>query len=163
PAETHHLVVRRDLKVPMSDGVALLADHYAPREGPRRPTILIRSPYGRAGFFGAVFARPFAERGFQVLIQSCRGTFGSRGTFAPFRQEQAGGLATIEWIKAQDWFAGELLTMGPSYLGYVQWAVAPTAGPELKAVVAQVTASELASGMHPGGSFTLEGMLTWSQ
>ena len=162
PAESHNILVRRDLKVQMSDGVALLADHYAPREGPKRPTILIRSPYGRAGFFGAVFARPFAERGFQVLIQSCRGTFGSGGTFAPFHQEQADGLATVAWIKTQDWFSGELLTMGPSYLGYVQWAVAPYVGPELKAMVAQVTTSEFASQMHPGGAFTLNDMLTWT-
>src|SRR5262245_543132 len=162
PAQTYKVVVQRNLKVPMPDGVTLLADHYASRAGPKRPTILIRSPYGRAGFFAAICARPFAERGFQVLIQSCRGTFGSGGTFTPFRQEHADGLATIEWIRTQDWFSGELLTFGPSYLGYVQWAMAPYVGSELKALVTQVAASELAHSMYPGGAFTLEGILYWT-
>src|SRR5215467_9767527 len=43
PAETHDFIVTRDLRVPMPDGVVLLGDHYAPRSGPKRPTILVRS------------------------------------------------------------------------------------------------------------------------
>src|SRR5262245_5128165 len=81
PAETHDVVVKRDLQVPMPDGAVLLADHYAPRTGPKLPTLLVRTPYGRRGFFGAMYAAPFAERGYQVLIQSCRGTAGSGGEF----------------------------------------------------------------------------------
>src|SRR5581483_10551286 len=87
PAETRNVGVKRNIGVPMRDGVTLLADHYVPVGLGRRPTILVRSPYGRAGFWGALYGRPFAERGFQVLIQSCRGTFGSGGVFDPFRQE----------------------------------------------------------------------------
>jgi putative CocE/NonD family hydrolase len=108
-----------------------------------------------------VFARVFAERGFQVLIQSCRGTFGSGGAFDPFRNERADGLATIEWIKVQDWFSGNLATVGPSYLGFVQWAVAADAGPELKAMATQITASEFRSPAYAGGSFWLDTSLTW--
>ncbi|MFX1537287.1 MAG: CocE/NonD family hydrolase [Promethearchaeota archaeon] len=63
----------------MPDGVVLLTDHYYPRKGGKRPTILVRSPYGRKGFFGLLYGRLVAERGFQVLVQSCRGTFGSGG------------------------------------------------------------------------------------
>src|SRR5689334_20291833 len=88
PAETHNIVITRDLRVPMPDGVVLLADHYAPRSGPRRPTILMRSPYGRSGLIGATNGPLFAERGYQVLIQSCRGTAGSGGDFAYVRNEQ---------------------------------------------------------------------------
>jgi predicted acyl esterase len=108
PAETHALVVTRNLKVPMPDGVMLLADHYAPRNGPTRPTILIRSPYGRTELFGALSALSYAERGYQVLIQSCRGTAGSGGQFAYARHEHDDGLATIAWITRQEWFSGEL-------------------------------------------------------
>src|SRR5512137_889636 len=87
PAETYDIAIERDVKVPMPDGVVLLADHYYPRTG-KPPTILIRSPYGRRSMFGLMFGRPFAERGFQVFIQSCRGTFGSGGTLDPFHQER---------------------------------------------------------------------------
>ena len=52
--------------------------------------VLMRSPYGRRGPIGLV-ARALAHEGFQVVIQSCRGTAGSgarqrrlkRGTYAP--------------------------------------------------------------------------------
>ena len=94
-AETYDIAVEHDLKLPMPDGVVLLADHYTPCGGGQRPTILVRSPYGRAGLLGMFFARLFAERGFQVLIQSCRGTFGSGGEFDAFRNERADGLATL--------------------------------------------------------------------
>jgi uncharacterized protein len=70
PAQTQDIVVTRDIPIPMPDGVILLADHYASRNGIRQPTILFRSPYGRRGFFGAFSARSYVERGFQVLVQS---------------------------------------------------------------------------------------------
>lgn len=161
PAETHDVVVERDLKVAMPDGVLLLGDHYFPRAGGKRPTVLVRTPYGRAGLWGMLFGRPFAERGFQVFIQSCRGTFGSGGTFDAFRHERADGLATVEWIKQQPWFSGELVTAGPSYLGFVQWAIAAEVGPELKAMTTMITSSEFRTLTYPGESFGLDTALTW--
>jgi putative CocE/NonD family hydrolase len=162
PAESYDVVVTRNLPIPMPDGTVLFGNHYRPRSGPRRPTILVRSPYGRGGFFAAICARPFAERGYQVLIQSCRGTDGSEGQFAFVRNEHSDGLATIEWIKQQEWFNGELALLGPSYLGFVQWAIAADAGPELKAVVPQITSSDCNHFRFQGGSFTLESSLGWS-
>ena len=99
PPRVRDVIVERDLRVPMADGVELLADRWAPRVGgDRLPTALIRSPYGRRGVFGTVMARPLAERGYQVLLQSTRGGFGSGGTMDPIRQERADGLATLDWI-----------------------------------------------------------------
>src|SRR6266849_437744 len=162
PGETHAIAVTRNIQVPMPDGVILLADHYAPRNGPRQPTILIRSPYGRSGLFGSFAARSYVERGYQVLIQSCRGTAGSGGQFKYARNEHDDGLATIEWIKRQEWFSGELVMVGASYLGFVQWAVAADAGPELKALVPQITTAHSSQFRFQGGSFTLENSLGWS-
>ena len=162
PAKTHAVVVTRDIQVPMPDGVMLLADHYAPRYSLRLPTILIRSPYGRSGFIGAFSARTYAEHGYQVLIQSCRGTAGSGGEFRFARNEHDDGLATIEWIKRQEWFSGELAMVGASYLGFVQWAVAADAGPELKAIVPQITTADFNHFRFQGGTYTLESSLGWS-
>jgi putative CocE/NonD family hydrolase len=162
PAETRDVLVERDLEVAMPDGTVLLADHYQPRGGPRRPTILVRSPYGRAAVFGMMFGRPFAERGFQVLLQSCRGTFGSGGAFEPFHHERADGLATLDWIEKQPWFSGELVTFGPSYLGITQWALAADAGARLRAMAVQVSTSDFASAIYSGGSFWLETALFWT-
>ena len=160
-AETHDIAVDKKLETPMPDGVILRADRYYPRKSPRRPTVLVRTPYGRSGY--GVLGQVIAERGFQVLIQSCRGCDDSGGEHNPFRGEREDGLATIEWLKAQDWFDGALGMTGPSYLGFTQWVVAPEAGPVLKAISTQVTSSEFRSAMYPGGSFNLEIFLQWMQ
>src|SRR5579872_1600073 len=85
PRATHEVSVERDVATKLSDGVVLFADRWAPVGIERPPTVLARSPYGRhqVGFVG----RLFAERGYQLVIQSCRGTFGSEGEFRPFRHE----------------------------------------------------------------------------
>ena len=162
PAHTHDIVVTRNIPVPMPDGVTLFAEHYASRNGIRQRTILFRSPYGRSGIFGSQSARTYAERGFQVLVQSCRGTAGSGGQFSYARSEHDDGLATIEWMKQQDWFSGELAMVGASYLGFVQWALAADAGPELKAIVPQITTSDFNHFRYQGGSLTFESMFGWS-
>jgi uncharacterized protein len=144
PPSTRDLIVQRDLRVPMPDGVELLADRWAPRaDGEGQPTALIRTPYGRRGIFGVFMARPLAERGFQVLIQSTRGGFGSGGAFDPMRNERADGLATLDWVIAQPWFGDSIVLVGGSYLGYVQWAVADALPPQVKAMIPQITESAL--------------------
>jgi putative CocE/NonD family hydrolase len=161
PAETHDIAIERDVQVTMPDGVVLLADHYHPRQG-KPPAILIRSTYGRGNIFGLLFGRPFAERGFQVFLQSCRGTFGSGGILDPFHQERADGLATVEWMKQQAWFNGELVTFGASYLGFAQWAIAKELGSVLKAMATWVTSAEFRTVTYPGESLWLASSFGWT-
>ncbi len=162
PPSTRDLVVQRDLRVPMPDGVELLADRWAPKVGGESlPTALIRSPYGRRGMLGSVMARPLAERGFQVLIQSVRGGFGSGGTFDPLRQEREDGLATLEWVVKQPWFGDSIVLVGLSYLGYAQWAVADRLPPEVKAMIPQVTESALTLELLRADGMSLETPFEW--
>jgi hypothetical protein len=163
PPETRDIVVERDIPVTMPDGVVLLADRYFPREALRPPTLLVRCPYGRTGFFGALFGRVFAERGFQVLLQSVRGTFGSGGTLDPFRQEGPDGLATVAWMQRQHWYGGTFGTVGLSYLGLTQWAISKEAGPDLRAMAPMVTASQFQEQTYAGGAFSLYNGLSWTQ
>ncbi len=159
---TRDVAVQRNLRVPMADGVELLADRYAPRVGgDGLPTALLRSPYGRSGMLGTMMARPLAERGFQVLIQSVRGTFGSGGDFDPLRNERADGLATIEWVLKQPWFGDSIVLTGASYLGYVQWAIADELPPEVKAMIPQVTESALTLEFLREDGFSLETPYGW--
>ena len=163
PPATHRDVsVDRDLPAKMPDGVDLLADHWFPADGKVEcpPVILLRSPYGRRQL--GMLGRLFAERGYQVVIQSCRGTFGSAGQLVPFRNEEADGRATLEWIAGQPWFDGRLATFGPSYLGLTQWAIAHDAPNFLKAVALSVTASNFRdAAAYPSGILALETALTW--
>ena len=116
--------VERDLRVPMDDGVILLADRYVPKGIDNPPLVLARGPYGRRRIWGMLFGRLLAERGFQAVMQSCRDTYGSGGVFDPFGGERADGLATVEWLRRQPWYPGSFGTVGPSYLGFTQWAIA---------------------------------------
>ena len=154
---------RADAGVPMPDGVVLLGDHYRPL-GPDRPlpVVLIRSPYGRAGLAGVLFAAPLARRGFQVFIQSTRGTFGSGGQFRPFTTEHADGLATVAWLREQPWCDGRVAMAGGSYLGHTQWAVAPYADPPLESVSLNVTAARITSAFYRNGAPGLKNALNWT-
>ena len=163
PAETYAVTHARDLPVPMPDGAVLFADRYYPTGGGNPPTVLIRSPYGRRTTTFDAIARLFAERGYQVCIQSCRGTFGSGGDFFPFKDDRLDGLATIAWLKQRPWFSGEFAIFGPSYLSFVQWAVGDKAGPELKALIPIVTAADFRTVLHPGESFSLDTAVNFSQ
>jgi hypothetical protein len=161
-AETRHIVVERKIRVPMPDGIELLADRYYPRDSPKAPTVLVRSPYGIGFPFGTIFGVPFAERGFQVLIQSCRGTFGSGGVFNPHFDDRADALTTIDWMRKQPWFNGELATVGGSYLAFVQWAIAGEDIPEWKAMSATVSPQSFYQAAYVGGSFALDTCLYWA-
>ncbi|MBX6767102.1 MAG: CocE/NonD family hydrolase [Actinomadura rubrobrunea] len=155
--------VERDIPVPMPDGVVLLADRYVPRGAHRPPTILVRTPYGRRGPAAVMAGLPFVPFGFQLLVQSVRGTFGSGGEFDPLGHEREDGLATVAWMREQPWFDGSFAAYGASYLGYSAWALAAEAGPELKAMALQVTASSFREAAYVGGSFALESTLGWTE
>jgi putative CocE/NonD family hydrolase len=162
----------------MPDGVILLADRYigvTPDPSPgsvglstdsegtdaeRPPTVLVRSPYGRTGTWALLYGRALAERGFQVIIQSVRGTAGSGGDFVPRAQERDDGLATVRWIREQPWFGGQLAGTGISYLGYALWAIADEA--RLDAVCVQATMPSLSEPLFDGGSFGLGLALPWT-
>jgi putative CocE/NonD family hydrolase len=160
--ESTDVLHEADLPVTMDDGAVLLADRWVARasaEGPQ-PTVLVRSPYGRSSFVGLMFGRLLAERGLQVVVQSVRGTFGSEGRFSPF-EERADGLATLRWLREQSWHRGRIGTMGPSYLGLVQWALAADAGDDLAALAIQVSASQFYDQTYSGGSVSLENTAAW--
>ncbi|WP_217644611.1 CocE/NonD family hydrolase [Geodermatophilus amargosae] len=155
--------VERDVAVPMPDGVTLLGDHYRPAgAGGPQPVVLIRLPYGRAGLLAHAFAAPYARRGFQVFVQSTRGTFGSGGHFRPFTTEHEDGLATLAWVRAQPWCDGRVAMTGGSYFGHTQWAVAPYADPPLVAVSPHITGARITTAFYDHGTPGLENALRWS-
>lgn len=160
PARARAIIVRRDIEVTMPDGVTLLTDRYHARDDGTEPVILMRSPYGRGGIH-ALGARLFAERGYQVVVQSCRGTFGSGGTFNAYRNEASDGLATLDWLEAQTWSKGKVAMFGPSYLGIAQWAVAGDPPASLRALAPAISSARTRVFTYTAGSFSLDSTLTW--
>ncbi len=161
PPKRNKITVERGLRVPMRDGTVLLADHYAPAGAASRPTVLMRSPYGR-GPQAAMMSRPYAERGYHVLLQSTRGTFGSGGQFMPAADEAADGQDTVAWLRQQDWFSGHFVLTGPSYLAFTAWALAADPPPELTAMAVHISPHDLAAAGFGHGPFELYNLLFWS-
>lgn len=160
PPRTNGVRKTRNIALPMADGVVLMTDHFAPKGKGPFPTILMRLPYGRRGFGG--IAEAYAERGFHVVLQACRGTEKSGGDFDPLTNERADGLATLDWIKAQPWYDGRLGLSGPSYLGYALWAICD-ALPATAALATKVTTADFRPVVFPSGAFHLNLWLGWLQ
>lgn len=160
PTTTGYTVER--VRVPMRDGVHLVADHYAPNTPTPAGTLLVRGPYGRAFPFSLLFAAPYAARGYHVVLQSVRGTFGSGGDFEPMANEVADGADTVVWLREQPWFTGRFATIGMSYLGFTQWALMQDPPPELAAAVITVGPHDFNASVWDTGSFAMNDFLGWS-
>ncbi|MGZ4526448.1 MAG: CocE/NonD family hydrolase [Mycobacterium sp.] len=155
--------VEKGIRVPMRDGVDLVADHYAPTDDTRVVgTLLARSPYGRGFPFSTLYGRLYAARGYHVVLQSVRGTPGSGGEFHPFVDEASDGADTVEWLRRQPWFTGRFATIGQSYLGVTQWALLTDPPPELAAAVVTAAPHDVRASMWSTGAFTLDDVLGWS-
>jgi putative CocE/NonD family hydrolase len=164
PSTTYQ--VHRDVRMAMRDGVELLADHYSPVSTPDAPnpagTLLVRGPYGRRWPFSVLYAAAYAKRGYHVILQSVRGTFGSGGQFDPTVNEAADGADTAAWLRDQPWFTGTFGTVGLSYLGATQWALLEDPPPELAAAVIIVGPHDFATSTWGTGSFSVNDFLGWS-
>jgi len=151
--------IERDVEVAMADGVVLLTDVYHPVGVDGAPTLLERTPYGRAGIV-AQAAPAFAARGYRYVLQACRGTDGSGGSHSYFA-EAADGRATADWIAEQPWWNGRLGTCGASYMGFTQWALASTRPPHLQAMAVGLSTSVRKFSWYPGDSLALEVIIPW--
>ena len=164
PAAAPDVERRKDLRIPLPDGVITLADWYRPSDsGPEAmPVVLVRTPYGHQTVLGRLLGSVLARRGLQVVIQSVRGTFGSGGEYWPMHQERDDGVATVAWLREQPWCDGRIATAGPSYLGHTQWAIGPYLDVPLEAMCVSVTTSDFPRTFYPDGSISLYSLLSWS-
>lgn len=161
PATTRYTRTRA-IPVPMRDGVALLADHYAPLTAAPEGTLLLRGPYGRDGLSVVLTAGAYAARGHHVVVQSARGTFGSGGVFMPGATERKDGADTVDWLRRRPWFTGRFATIGASYLGFTQWALLMDPPAELSTAVVTVGPHDFSETAWGSGSFALSDLLGWS-
>ncbi|WP_433872638.1 CocE/NonD family hydrolase [Saccharopolyspora sp. CA-218241] len=152
------ITVRKDLRVPMRDGVELAADTYHGTEDEPRPALVALSPYGKelqalalttpaqrrpspmwdgcieAGDIARVVAEDYAH-----VIGDLRGSGDSGGEM--IGNYNAGGVPLgqdaydfIEWVAAQPWCDGNVGMIGISYFGSMQVLAAAERPPHLKAI-----------------------------
>ena len=134
-AQEYDVAIHRDVPISMPDGVTLFADLYFPALGGEQlpgkwPMLLERSPYDKGRVVYSANGRFFAKRGYVSVVQDVRGRYTSEGEFAFLRNEADDGLATMEWLAAQEW-CGNIATLGISYTTATQQALAVRQPPKL--------------------------------
>ncbi|NKQ51853.1 CocE/NonD family hydrolase [Amycolatopsis sp. K13G38] len=152
------IAVRKDLQVPMRDGVTLVADAYSGVADKPRPALVALSPYGKElqalalttppqrrpspMWDGCIEAGDIArvvEEDYVHVIGDLRGSGGSGGEM--IGNYNAGGVPLgqdaydfIEWVAAQPWCDGNVGMIGISYFGSMQVLAAAERPPHLKAI-----------------------------
>ena len=144
--QAYNVVIEHNVMAPMSDGIKLAADIYFPALGGAQapgtfPVILERTPYNKAAPMQVTKGKYFARRGYVCVIQDVRGRFASEGEWYAFAKEADDGYTTVEWLGAQPWSTGKVGTMGDSYAGSDQSALATLNPPHLATMIVAVGAS----------------------
>ncbi len=116
-----------NVMVSMRDGTKLATDVYLPAtEGQpvagKFPVILVRTPYNKNGEKGN--AEYFAKRGYAFVAQDTRGRYGSEGVWKFLQDDTRDGKECVDWVARQPWSNGKVGTMGTSYVGGTQHAIA---------------------------------------
>ena len=153
------IVAAKGVMVAMRDGVKLATDIYRPgvngvaAEG-KFPVLLERTPYGKDR--GAAEAQYYVPRGYVVVMQDVRGRYESEGRWRPIVDDPQDGSDTASWIGAQAWCDGGIGTMGSSYGGATQHALAIGNAPFVKAMVPRNAMSDIGRyGVRHNGAFEL--------
>jgi putative CocE/NonD family hydrolase len=155
--------------VSMRDGVRLATDVWVPNEEPA-PALLVRSPYGK-GQMGTFYGFPMApnfltilDAGYALVVQDCRGCFGSEGAFYPVVDDAHDGADTIAWLRSQPWCDGRVGMLGASYFGFTQWQAAAQSPDGLMAIAPSTTAADTYAGLwySGGGALSFQVVFLWS-
>lgn len=140
------LVLERNVRITMRDGVRLAADVYRPRKDGKHPVLLLFSAYPKKldhlpsnPAFRFRETSDFAwwvEQGYALVRVDARGTGesieGEWDFLGPL--EQADLYDSIEWCGAQAWSNGRVGMLGQSYYAMVQWLAAVQQPPSLKCI-----------------------------
>ena len=138
------MIITKDERIKMRDGVHIAADIYRPEGTGKVPALLAISPYGKELqaqaltlppqarpshlWNGAIEAGDITEvvsRGYAHIIADIRGTGGSEGQMCGNYNSGGHGdgkdiYDLVEWLAEQDWCDGNIGMIGISYFASVQ-------------------------------------------
>lgn len=176
---------KKEIYIPMRDGVRLFTTVYAPKDATEaHPILMSRTPYSCAPY-GADNWRPFwnnhwkyyMREGYIIVLQDVRGRWMSEGSFMdvrPFNPEKKGSETdeasdtydAIDWlIKNEPNNNGRVGIFGISYPGFYSTMAALSQHPALKAVSPQAPVTDWFQGddfHHNGAFFQMDGFAFYS-
>lgn len=150
-----------ELYLPMADGVRLYTRVYKPAEMTVFPVLIQRSCYPDQMPIYEVYAEELVKRGYGYVLQICRGTGQSEGSWEPNVHERADGLATLQWLNDQPW-AESIGYFGASYLALTGWAVADAVPEKVKGMMLTVYGTDRFKSAYEKGMFRHDVLTGWS-
>ncbi|MCW3467456.1 CocE/NonD family hydrolase [Chitinophaga nivalis] len=169
---------KKELYIPMRDGVKLFTSVYLPKDqSEKHPILMSRTPYSCAPYGEDAF-RPFynnhykkyLKEGYIMVIQDVRGTWMSEGKYVNIRpfnaakkgkkeiDEASDTYDTIDWlVKNLQGNNGNVGVFGISYPGFYSSMSALSGHPALKAVSPQAPIADwfIGDDFHHNGAFML--------
>lgn len=164
---------KREVRVPMRDGVTLFTQIYSPKDRETTyPILFKRTPYGIGHYGPTNYSNALgpgwatAEEGYIFVYQDVRGRYMSEGEYDNMRPHVPGDSAidessdtydTIEWLLANVENHNDKVGMwGTSYPGFYTAAAIPEAHPALAASLPQAPIADFFfDDLHHHGAFTL--------
>lgn len=168
---------KREVKIPMRDGVKLHTVIYEPAtKGEKNPILLMRTPYSVApygpGYSSRLYTthwKKYIERSYIIVMQDVRGAYMSEGEFMdvrPYNANKKGNQTdeasdtydAVDWlVKNIDGNNGRVGVFGISYPGFYATMAALCGHPALKAVSPQAPVTDWFVGddFHHNGAFAL--------
>ena len=169
---------KREVMIPMRDGVKLYTAIYEPKNNDKKhPILMNRSPYSCSPY-GERFTRAlrtsldtYVKKNYIIVYQDIRGRYKSEGDFVQIRplnknkkgpkdkkniDEATDTYDTIEWLLKNTHNNGNVGTWGISYDGFQATMTASSNHPALKAVSPQAPVTDWFRGddRHHNGAFT---------
>lgn len=166
---------KREVMIPMRDGVRLFTAIYEPKDHSRKhPILMMRTPYSCEPY-GDKFNRDlrsasnlYVKNNYILVYQDVRGRYKSEGEFVQVRplnpeaktgkgiDEATDTYDTIDWLLQNTYNNGNVGTWGISYDGFYATMTASSRHPALKAVSPQGPVTDWFRGddRHHNGAFT---------
>jgi len=135
----YRVKIKKNVKIPMRDGINLAADLLMPEVKGKYPAVMLYLPYRKDDILsGESDALQYlARRGYVGVRLDVRGTGSSEGhTIHEYSsEEQRDSYDAIQWLGDQDWCNGNVGMYGLSYGGQVSMTAAFLNPPNLKAII----------------------------
>ena len=174
----HEVLVERDVRIRLRDGIELDCDVFRPADGTPCPAIVGLHGYSKAkqvtpswpiamgaGRNGEVEAGDpifYARRGYAHVIVNARGTGKSGGIYdyqGPIETQD--GVETVEWAAAQPWCDGSVALAGQSYFAIMAIRVAAQRPPSLKTIYSPWGRASSYRGYYLGGILAARFLSHW--
>ncbi|HMO32381.1 MAG TPA: CocE/NonD family hydrolase [Lacibacter sp.] len=177
--------IKKEIMIPMRDGVRLFTTVYIPRDtSEAHPILMTRTPYSCAPYGEQQFRafwnnhwRYYMRRNYIIVLQDVRGRWMSEGTFMdvrPFNPNKKGNEVdeASDTYDAIDWLVNNLAhnnkkvgIFGISYPGFYSTMAALSNHPSLVAVSPQAPVTDWYMGddfHHNGAFFQMDGFAFYS-